>query len=263
MRRRFFNSDSKVAFNTDNYLTIEALEDGLTVEFSKEIEYGINGIGWSKLRYGSSTPPINTGQTISFRGELESNVGSGVGMFLISNRCNLLGNCMSILFGNNAADSFSLKGKESVFLNLFKNCPIVSVSGNFLPATTLEYSCYNSMFRDCTSLQTAPELPATTLANYCYGSMFYGCTSLQTAPELPATTLTDYCYGSMFRGCTSLNYIKMLATDISAFNCLDYWVYGIETYGTFVKNKNMNNLPIADSFNDYAGRPSGWTVRNA
>lgn len=37
------------------------------------------------------------------------------------------------------------------------------------------------MFRDCTSLTTAPSLPATTLALSCYISMFYGCTSIKLA----------------------------------------------------------------------------------
>lgn len=41
--------------------------------------------------------------------------------------------------------------------------------------------CYDSMFRGCTSLTTAPSLPATTLADSCYYSMFYGCTSVKLA----------------------------------------------------------------------------------
>ena len=65
-------------------------------------------------------------------------------------------------------------------------------------------SCYNSMFRDCTSLTTAPSLPATTLAKSCYYYMFNGCTSLATAPSLPATTLATRCYYSMFNGCTRI-----------------------------------------------------------
>ena len=42
-------------------------------------------------------------------------------------------------------------------------------------------SCYNSMFRDCTSLTTAPSLPATTLAKSCYYYMFNGCTRIKLA----------------------------------------------------------------------------------
>ena len=84
--------------------------------------------------------------------------------------------------------------------------------------------------------------------------MFIRCTSLNTAPELPATTLTDRCYANMFYGCKSLNYIKMLATDVSANNCLLWWVYGVAPSGTFVKDASAT-LPTSSS-----GIPNGWTV---
>jgi hypothetical protein len=88
--------------------------------------------------------------------------------------------------------------------------------------------------------------------------MFSGCKSLTTAPELPATTLADACYSCMFINCSKLNYIKMLATDISASNCLTNWVSGVASTGTFVKNPAMTSLPTGD-----AGIPEGWTVQNA
>ena len=127
-----------------------------------------------------------------------------------------------------------------------------------LPATTLASSCYGSMFFGCTSLTQAPELPATTLETMCYKSMFNNCTSLRTAPELPATTLNIMCYSSMFSNCTSLNYIKCLATDISASRCTGNWVNGVASTGTFVKNPNMNDWTEGAS-----GIPTGWTVIDA
>ena len=114
------------------------------------------------------------------------------------------------------------------------------------------------MFYGCTNLTTAPELPATTLAGYCYDGMFRDCTSLTTAPELPATTLVDYCYQYMFYGCTSLNYIKCLATDISATNCTLDWVNGVTSTGTFVKNANMSSWTTGVN-----GIPTNWTVQDA
>ena len=144
------------------------------------------------------------------------------------------------------------------FSTLFQNCEtIVSVSKDFLPATTLVANCYYSMFSGCTNLTTAPDLPATTLADRCYEYMFRGCTSLTSAPELPATTLVDGCYAAMFNRCSNLNYIKMLATDISAISCLSNWVYGVSRTGTFVKNPAMTSLPSGID-----GIPSAWTVVN-
>lgn len=234
----------------DNYLTIEALEDGLTAKLSlNACEYCVDGDGdWKSLSAGTNTASINSGHTLSFRGNLTPASSKGIGTFTINKKCNLKGNCMSMLFGDNAVDNYSLSGKRYAFYQLFYNCTnIVNVSSNFLPVTTLDnwcygsmfygctnlttapalpattvgYKCYSYMFKDCTSLTQAPSiLPATTLANNCYEYMFVNCTSLTTAPELPATTLTSDCYRYMFSNCTKLNYIKMLATDISANNCL-------------------------------------------
>lgn len=230
MRRRFMMG--QVYFSIDNYLTIEALEDNLTVKFPRAIEYGIDGKGWSILPKNTDTPPINASQTISFRANFIPLYRVGIGTFTISKKCNLKGNCMSMLFGDNAVDNYSLSGKNYAFYRLFSNCSnIVNVSSNFLPATTLAYECYYGMFSDCLSLTTAPELPATKLVNRCYSTIF--------------------------NGCKKLNYIKMLATDISASSCLTGWVNGVASTGTFVKNSAMTTLPTG-----YNGIPSGWTVIN-
>lgn len=47
----------------------------------------------------------------------------------------------------------------------------------------------------------------------------------------------------------------MLATSISAGNCLSNWVKGVSSTGTFVKHPDMTTLPTGDS-----GIPSGWIV---
>ena len=365
VRRRMLASSSEGPINIDNYLTIEALEDGLTASLSTNAcEYCVDGDGdWKSLAAGNTTESINVGQTLSFRGNLTPSNNTGVGTFTVSKQFNLKGNCMSLLFGNNAANNYSLRGKKYAFNKLFYNCKTIINANNLslpattlarycyncmfygckslttapdlpattladhcyqqmfygctglttapdLPATTLEDHCYQQMFYGCTGLTTAPDLPATTLANYCYGYMFYGCTGLTTAPKLPATTLADscyyrmfygctglttapdlpattlanYCYGNMFNGCeglttapdlpatklaeycyqtmfykcSKLNYIKMLATNISASSCLSNWVKGVSSTGTFIKNAAMTSLPTGTN-----GIPSGWTVQNA
>ena len=147
---------------------------------------------------------------------------------------------------------------DRCYSSMFYRCASLTTAPE-LPATTLTLSCYASMFRYCTSLTTAPELPATELANLCYSNMFYGCSNLTTAPELPATTLVNRCYDSMFHDCTSLNYIKCLATDISAYECTKFWVYGISNQsGTFIKNANMTSWTRGND-----GIPNGWTVQDA
>lgn len=147
---------------------------------------------------------------------------------------------------------------------MFKGCTALT-EAPVLSATSLVYGCYANMFEGCTSLRVAPNLPATNLpgvySNHTYGvymAMFSGCTSLESAPILNATNLTKYCYKDMFAGCESLNYIKMLATDISATNCLTNWVSGVASTGTFVKKTSMSSLPSGPS-----GIPEGWTVQDA
>ena len=140
--------------------------------------------------------------------------------------------------------------------SMFKGCTKL-VTTPTLPATALKLSCYYGMFANCKSLITPPQLPATTLASKCYREMFKDCTSLTTAPELPATTLVNYCYRNMFQGCTSLNYIKCLATDISASDCTHLWVDGVASTGTFVTPSSTNWSTGA------GGIPSGWTRVNS
>jgi hypothetical protein len=141
---------------------------------------------------------------------------------------------------------------------MFMGCTSLTTAP-VLPATTLAERCYNRMFLGCESLTAAPELPATTLAENCYQEMFSGCTSLTTAPELPAGTLTRYCYSYMFYGCTNLNNITMLATDISAEDCLHQWVYNVSATGTFVKNPALSESTIGRGAD---GIPEGWTVND-
>ena len=142
------------------------------------------------------------------------------------------------------------------YLDMFSGCTGLTTAPE-LKATKLARYCYGALFYGCTGLTTAPELPATTLAEFCYIEMFHGCTGLTTAPELKATSLAEHCYYSMFSGCTGLNYVKCLATDISAYNCLNDWLKNVASSGTFVKAEGMNDWPSGPS-----GIPEGWTVED-
>lgn len=251
------------------YMTVEALEDGLTVSFSATSEYStgklhycIDGSGeWHLLPDGVETPEINSGQTISFRAKGIWATSSGMGRFVISKKCNLKGNVMSLDLKN----TFSEEPPTDVatyrtYRGLFSGCTtIINIDKDFLQATEeVESYAYYEMFAGCTNLVTAPDIKASKIGENSCTSMFSGCTSLTTAPELPATTLATSCYSSMFYGCTSLTYIKMMATDISASGCLSLWVSGVASSGTFVKNSAATWDVIGIS-----GVPSGWTVETA
>ena len=100
-------------------------------------------------------------------------------------------------------------------------------------------------------------LPATTLTEGCYDNMFNGCKGIEKAPELPAPKLEKNCYREMFYDCSKLNYVKCLATDISAEDCTKNWLgkAGTEATGEKVLETLVPMEPNSDD-----GVPSGWTA---
>ena len=139
------------------------------------------------------------------------------------------------------------------YRSMFYHCTALTQAPE-LYATTLSEWCCAFMFYECTSLTQAPALHATELAEYCYNQMFLGCTSLTQSPELTATTLVEGCYQYMFHGDSSLNYVKSLATNITATKAINQWLSGVAASGTFVKPAGVS-YPTGIS-----GIPSGWTV---
>ena len=227
-------------------LTFEAMEDGATVTYTKPstipIQYSTDGINWSD--YSDPITLAAVGDKVSFRGNKSSYSGA---RFECTKDCYIYGNIMSLVDATNYATATELTGL-STFYELFKNnthiinhptkdlvLPATTLawfcyqsmfygctgltSAPALPATTLDYGCYLAMFSGCTGLTSAPELPATILPSGCYLEMFKGCTGLMSAPELPATTLSNQCYEKMFNGCTGLTSAPELPATTLAGSC--------------------------------------------
>ena len=283
---------------SNEYLTIISNSDNNEIRFKtttgsplyKTISVSRNdGLSWTD--YTSSTSGVvianlNYGDKLLIKGNNATyGKSSDWTFFVTTGDFELRGNIMSLIYGDNFVGQTTFNGGTYNFYDLFGGCTgLISAENLVLPATTLTEGCYRYMFggctnllatpalpattlatqcyyeifRGCTNITIAPALPATTLADECYYDMFMNCTSLVTAPELSATTLVYRCYGGMFSGCTSLDYIKMLATDISAGQCLSFWVSNVSATGTFVKSSSMTSLPTGAS-----GIPSGWTVQDA
>jgi len=253
-------------------LTIEALSAGtlqLTNNTSQtDIYYNLNDGGWQLIGTDNMSFNVDAGDIIQFGATEAVNLQQySAGRSLFSGNTlafKVYGNIESLEYGygdfTNRDTSVYL---ESAFTYCFRSCSGLTDASNLvLPATTLANSCYERMFRDCTSLTSAPELPGTTLswlvdrcyafmfqnctsltqapelpatelASHCYYGMFYGCTNLTSAPELPAETLTDYCYYSMFKGCTSLISVPELPATK-----LEYYCY----FGMFSGCTNLNYI---------------------
>ena len=258
LRRRLMSSQKKkeeVPFY-ERYLTMEALEDELSVTFDAECEYCVDGDGVWKVLPAYGFVYINKGQFLCFRGNLIPSI-YGIGTFSTYQKFNLKGNVMSMIFGDYGKENSSLAGYDYAFRFLFSSCTkLQSVSPDFLHATTLSKGCYFAMFYNCESLKDAPNLPATTLAEECYEYMFYGCIKLVSQITLPAEHLKPYCYYGMFYNCRLLDYIKALFVDVPSSDYTEDWVYNVSPSGTFVKNPNATWDVIGDN-----GVPEGWTVK--
>jgi hypothetical protein len=221
----------KATYTIHDYMTIEALEDGLTAKLSlNACEYCVDGsLDWVSLPKNTETIAVNAGQTISFRATglvPETNSAyRGIGTFTISKRCNLLGNCTAMAYGDDAR--FNTSVDRYFFARLFDgNSTIVSVSKKFLPSKTLGTRCCAYMFNNCTNLTSSPELPATSCGEGCYSYMFSGCTSLQATPILTATSSNGYIYSGMFYNCKSITKLPQMK-----FGCTGTQSYAQMFYG--------------------------------
>ena len=272
-----------------DYLTFRILTPGTICwkafgDLTKTIEYKINDGEWTSIASTSdgATISVAKGDLVRFRGrttyatkrDAYSGFEGGTATYDIE------GNIMSLLYGDDFADSTTFPNSDYIFCSLFKNALVVSAEHLVLPATTLKPYCYRAMFSGCTMLTKAPELPATTLATGCYWYMFDKC-AITEAPELPATTLAEGCYGymflqcpitkapvlkaatlvkecyvHMFEGCGLLNRITCLATSgFGASSCLTDWVKNVAGDGAFAKAAGATSWTIGAS-----GIPAGWIV---
>lgn len=215
--------------------------------------YSTDGTTWtqwdySEISFSSKHPIFMYGNnTSSF-----SSSASDYAQFVISGSGNVscTGNIMVLVDGT---ETLTTIPSSYYFHRLFRNCTKL-IEGPSLPATTLKSYCYYGMFLGCTHLTTAPALPATTLKSGCYHQMFRGCKALTTAPDLLAITLTTRSYYYMFYGCDSLNYVKALFTTTGDYST-SYWLYGVSSTGTFVKNSAATWTTTGTS-----GVPTNWTI---
>lgn len=266
----------------NNYLTLEILSSG-TVKWNtfdlestgspltRTIQYSINGGEWTSATSSTSGVTINVsaGDEVRLKGtntyyatsnKLYNGFGGVVDAASTGTaEFNVSGNIMSLIYGDDFASQTSLpSGSSYNFCSLFDKSNVVSAENLILPAMTLTGHCYRALFSGCSLFTTPPALPATTLAASCYRYMFNMDALMTTTPELPAQVIPTEAYYGLFNGCSSVNYIKCLATNISATNATKDWVNNVAATGTFVKDANMTGWTL----NSTKGIPTGWTVMN-
>lgn len=200
-----------------DYLCFTANEDNSTLKLDNyssnmvSLRYKVNNGPWSNYEFYTKITLTKQNDKVYFSNasnEVSSGFSTGKNtgyIFRMTGSIAASGNIMSLV---DASCQTTEIPNENCFAGLFKECTSLT-SAPDLPATTLKEGCYDCMFYGCTNLTTVPKLPATELQIHCYQSMFQGCSSLVDAPELPATTLAEGCYKCMFEGCTNLKSIKV------------------------------------------------------
>ena len=153
---------------------------------------------------------------------------------LTGNRVLSGGNILYLATSNVSEIVLDNNGQKFSFWKTFKDCTQLETAPE-LPILKILLGFYKEMFSGCASLKEAPALPAT----YCDGEgckqMFKGCVSLKEAPELPATmySLSLYCYQEMFSGCTALeNGPSELPSTTLASNCYEFMFDGCTSLTT-------------------------------
>lgn len=250
----------QVADYSKMYLTIEALETG-SFTIRNVVGYSVNGGEWATSTAGQvlsiqSGDKVRLKHTMTAGRQLEGMVSGN------TLSCKMYGNIMSLANGDNFENSLTLTYASAFSQSFYNIIGLADASNVVMPATTITNYCYRYAFADCTNLVDGPnELPAKTLANSCYRNMFQACNNLKNGPDLPAEMLVTNSYYRMFYNCSALNYVKCLATNISASNSHSDWVYGVQTTsGKFVKSPNITESTWGRST---SGIPTNWTVENA
>lgn len=192
-------------------LTLTAEEDGCTVQLTKSntnapnvsLSYSTDGVNWSAYTVGNTITLTNVGDFVQFKGTNNSfsstSSASAYNRFVLTGTISAGGDATSLL--NNSGGDYQMN-ETSVSVNKY---------------------CFNSLFRNCTSLTKAPNLPSTKLASFSYYYMFYGCTNLVIPPsELPYANCRNNAssgsniytyqdvYSYMFYGCTQLTMTPLI-----------------------------------------------------
>lgn len=270
---------------SDDYFTIQLLETG---SFSWKmngsgasytIEYSKNGGEWTSITSDNNGVSISgvSGDRFRFKGlndrytKVDStSYNTNYSFFDLTVRCNISGNIMSLINGNDFSGTSLTSSNTYAFYALFKpsdttnGSKLISAENLILPEASCR-NCFEQMFYGSKNMIKGPKVIYVTDTDpsdnnvYCCYYMFKDCVLLEEAPELPSDYIPALGYTDMFNGCTNLRYIKCLAIRSASSNITD-WVNGVQTTsGLFIKATNS----IINWSTGVNGIPANWTVVEA
>ena len=242
-----FTREKSGSPSSSNYTT--------TVEWSKDKK------NWTKMTIGSSNSiSLSKNETVYLRNDTgkfsyyngDSNAYcyykiSGDYSYTVGGDLRTLINYKNVV---------NLSLKNGVFSNLFYyDSNLTSASSLTFKYHTISsygfYRCHHSNNSFTTAATSV--LHPVNLNPYCYYRM-YTSTNITSTPVLPAQTLKEGCYQLMFASCNDFSSVTSYANNISATSCLENWMSGVKSSGTF------HNLGTASYPRSASGVPSGWTI---
>lgn len=261
----YSNDYFSVVILTDGTFVFEANED-VDEWHSNAVSYSLNNGEWSEPTY-NITLNVNANDSIRIKGNMQTDYSDnfaylkelGIGWLSGGTASfDIQGNVMSLFLDDNFKDEedveIAIINSRYTYYHTFTNSKLISAENLVLP-NIVSMGIYMSMFANCTTLLTPPQLPAMEVKDMCYSYMFRGCTSLKRSPILRATNLEYHCYANMFENCTNLKHITMFGTK-NITKGLENWVKNVSSKGVFVKNKNATWDVYGDS-----GIPQQWIIQ--
>lgn len=256
-----------------NYLCFTALESGsftlnigslISTANLPSVNYSLDGgetwinvANQDDVSVSVTTPVINSGDSVLWKANgvvCTSSSANRYSRFSSTGNFKVSGSLNTLLFGDKARKNVN---GDYAFFGLFFGCTKLIYADELILPTKLGYThCFYRLFRGCSNLLTSPNLfDIDASQRNTFQEMFHSCSKLSSEISINSTNPGTQGYNAMFYGCGQLNYIKMLATDISASNCLYNWVQGVSATGIFVKHIDAQWTTTGSS-----GVPTNWTV---
>lgn len=266
------------------YFTVELIETGTFLwkmtgsGASYTIEYSKNGGSWTSITSDTTGIIITgvSGDKFRFRGNNvrytvnnSSTYNRNYSFFDFTVKCNIYGNIMSLINGDNFIGTSLTSSNTYAFCSLFK--PSNTTTGSYLNSannlilpTGSTTGCFRAMFAFSTRMIDGPkEIRLSengTATHVCY-YMFQSCNMMEVGPDLPTEANTgQYIYQQMFNGCAVLKSVKCLLnnpTFTTTGTCYRMF-YGVSTAGTLYKNPTATWGTTGAN-----GVPTNWTVVDA
>lgn len=268
----------------NQYFTVRLLDSGsflwkmLGSDASYTIEYSKNDGSWTSITSDTTGVSLTgvIGDKFRFRGNNprytindSSTYNKNYSYFDFTVKCNIYGNIMSLINGDNFIGTSLTSSNTYAFCSLFK--PTSTITGSYLnDASNLilpigsTTGCFRAMFAYSKKMINGPKEVRLTeggsQSHVCY-FMFQGCNAMKVGPDLPTENNTgQYIYQQMFNGCNSIKSVKCMLnnpTFTTTGTCYRMF-YAVITTGTLYKNPTATWGTTGPN-----GVPIRWTVVDA